>query len=129
MNIVLKLGAGALIACAAITAAGCAKYGSPNSAAGAANAATPNAPNTIAARSTAPAPSPYQNPDEKIPRVSIEEAKKLIAERKAVIIDVRGDDAYKASHIKGAASFPLNKIEAGDFKGLPKNKLIIAYCG
>ncbi len=43
-------------------------------------------------------------------------------------IDVRGADAYKMSHIKGASNVPLSKLETGDFKDLPQDKLIIAYC-
>ncbi len=61
-------------------------------------------------------------------RISAEEAKKLVDAGKAVLIDVRSSDAYKISHIKGALEYPLSKIDAKDFSGLPKNKRIIAYC-
>jgi len=71
---------------------------------------------------------PAQNPEEKIPRISAEDAKKLVSENKAVIIDVRGTDLYKLNHIKGSLDFPLNKLETGEFTGLPKDKKIIAYC-
>jgi hypothetical protein len=123
MNMILKLGVSALTIGMAITAAGCAKSG----------ASTPTASATTAgaqAAQSAPAvASPPQNAEEKIPRVKVEEAKKMIAEGKAIIIDVRLGEAYKMSHIKGALEVPLNKVEAGDFKDLPKDKLIIAYCG
>lgn len=69
-----------------------------------------------------------QNPEDKMPRIRPEEAKKLVDEGKAVIIDVRGTEAYKISHIKGSLDYPLSKVEAGDFSGLPKGKRIIAYC-
>jgi rhodanese-related sulfurtransferase len=72
--------------------------------------------------------SPVQNPENKISRIKADEAKKLVEEGKAIIIDVRGTDAYKLTHIKGSLDIPLNKIEAGDFAGLPKDKVIIAYC-
>lgn len=75
-----------------------------------------------------PAPSPTQNPEDKMPRIRPEEAKQLVDQGKAVIVDVRGPEAYKISHIKGALDYGLSKIEAGDFSGLPKNKRIIAYC-
>ncbi|MFM8393728.1 MAG: rhodanese-like domain-containing protein, partial [Acidobacteriota bacterium] len=52
----------------------------------------------------------------------------LLKEGKAVIIDVRGSEAYKANHTKGSIDFPLSKLEAGDFTGLPRDKKIIAYC-
>jgi phage shock protein E len=71
---------------------------------------------------------PAQNPEDKISRIQADEAKKLVAEEKAVIIDVRGTEAYKQTHIKGSLDVPLRKLEAGDFAGLPKDKMIIAYC-
>jgi hypothetical protein len=73
-------------------------------------------------------PPQSQNPEDKMPRTKADEARKLVEEGKAVVIDVRGTDAYKMEHIKGALDFPLNKLETGDYKGLPKDKRIIAYC-
>jgi 3-mercaptopyruvate sulfurtransferase SseA len=122
MNMILKLSAGALIAGMAIAAAGCVKSGASTHTADAATASpTP-------ANAAAPVHSPHQNAEDKMPRVSVEETKKLLEEGTAVIIDVRGPDSYKTSHIKGAINVPLNKLEAGDFKDLPKDKRIIAYC-
>ena len=63
-----------------------------------------------------------------MPRVSVEAAQKLVAESQAIIIDVRGTEAYNTAHIQGALDFPLARLEGGDFKGLPKDKRIIAYC-
>jgi rhodanese-related sulfurtransferase len=63
-----------------------------------------------------------------MPRIKADETKKLVDEGKAIIIDVRGTEAYKISHIKGSLDIPLNKLESGDYKGLPKDKRIIAYC-
>jgi 3-mercaptopyruvate sulfurtransferase SseA len=88
----------------------------------------PNVATTPVAVTTPPTPVPTQNPEDKMPRISAEEAKKLVDSGKAVIIDVRGPDAYKLSHIKGSLEYGLAKIEAKDFSGLPKNKRIIAYC-
>ena len=122
MNMILKLGARALAVGMTITAAGCAKSGASTHTAGATTAGAP------AAHSAASIPSSHQNAEEKMPRVKVEEAKKLVAEGKAIIIDVRLSDVYKTSHIKGALEVPLNKLEAGDFIDLPKDKLIIAYC-
>lgn len=87
----------------------------------------PPAPN-LAVNNPATAPSPSQNPEDKMPRVRAEEAKKLVDDGKAIIIDVRGTEAYKLSHIKGSIDYPLSKIENKDFTGLPKDKRIIAYC-
>lgn len=95
------------------------------------------APTNTQTSSSTPVPAPSipppatpaaQNPEDKMPRVSAEETKKLVDASKAVVIDVRGTDAYKISHIKGALDYPLSKIEAKDFSGLPKGKRIIAYC-
>ncbi len=69
-----------------------------------------------------------QKPDDKVKRIKVDEAKKLVVEGSAILVDVRGVESYKASHIKGAIDFPLNKMEAGDFKGLPNDKRIITYC-
>ena len=116
---ILKLCAGAIIAGAAISAPGCARS----------NASTPLG-NAAATSSTPwPADSVAQNTEDKIARISVENAKKLVAEGKAVIIDVRNAEAYKTSHVKGAPNVPLSKLEAGDFSDLPKDKQIIAYCG
>lgn len=80
------------------------------------------------AAAAAAAPSATQNPEDKMPRVRAEETKKMVDEGKAVIIDVRGTEAYKLSHIKGSIDYPLSKLENKDFNGLPKDKRIIAYC-
>jgi rhodanese-related sulfurtransferase len=80
-----------------------------------------------AANSANPA-SPVQSPENKASRIKADEAKRLVEEGKAIIIDVRGTDAYKLTHIKGALDIPLNRLKAGDFTGLPKDKVIIAYC-
>ncbi len=90
---------------------------------------TKTASSTPVTAPTIPAPAtPAPNPEDKMPRISAEEAKKLVDTGKAVIVDVRGTDAYKMSHIKGSLDYALAKIEAKDFSGLPKNKRIIAYC-
>ena len=85
--------------------------------------ANPNAP----AANQAPAPQ-APNPEDSMPRISVEEAKAAVDKGSAVIIDVRGPDAYKAAHVKGATEHSLSRLEQGDFKDLPKNKRIIAYC-
>lgn len=60
-------------------------------------------------------------------RVSIQESQAAVAQGTAVIVDVREEAAYKASHIKGAQSVPLSRF-AERAGGLPKDKLIITYC-
>lgn len=77
---------------------------------------------------TAAAAAPTQNPEDSMPRVRVEEAKAAVDSGKAVIIDVRGPEAYKTAHVKGALDHALARLEQGDFKDLPKDKRIIAYC-
>ena len=71
-------------------------------------------------------PTPGQNAEE-TRRISIEESQSAIAAGSAVVVDVRDEAAYKASHVKGAKSIPLAQFNerAGE---LPKDKLIITYC-
>ncbi len=89
----------------------------------------------MSATSASPAPAtpaaavaPTQNPEDAMPRVSVEEAKAAVAKGEAVLVDVRGPDAYKMAHIKGAIDHSLSRMEMGDFEKLPKDKRIIAYC-
>lgn len=68
------------------------------------------------------------NPEDQMKRTRVEEAIALAKAGDALIIDVRGTEVFKTQHIKGSIDFPLTRIEEGDFKGLPRNKHIIAYC-
>ncbi|MFN6201017.1 MAG: rhodanese-like domain-containing protein [Acidobacteriota bacterium] len=84
-----------------------------------------------ATASPAPVASPVgaedQDAEAAMQRITAAESITLVKEGKAVVIDVRGTEAYKANHTKGAIDFPLSKLEAGDFTGLPRDKKIIAY--
>ena len=88
--------------------------------------ATTAPPVTQTANQQAPAPAP--NPEDAMPRVKVDEAKAQVDKGTAVIIDVRGTEAFKTSHIKGAIDYPLPRLEQSDFKDIPKGKHIIAYC-
>src|ERR1019366_6058606 len=61
--------------------------------------------------------------------ISVNEVNKLAESKSAVIIDVNGDDSFKAGHIPGAITFAA--IKDNLTVSLPKKKdaLIIAYCG
>lgn len=63
--------------------------------------------------------------EDSIKRVTVEQAKAAVDAGTALIIDVRGDEAYKAKHIKGSISVP---DAANGYQKLPKDKQIIAYC-
>lgn len=90
------------------------------------NAATTASP--AAKPATDPMPPATQSQEDAMPRVKADEAKAEVAQGAAVVIDVRGTDAYKISHIKSALDYPLTRLEAGDFKDIPQGKRIIAYC-
>jgi rhodanese-related sulfurtransferase len=53
--------------------------------------------------------------------------RELLKQNKAVLVDVRGVDTYKAGHIKGALNIPYGEIEERA-KELPRDKKIITYC-
>jgi 3-mercaptopyruvate sulfurtransferase SseA len=122
MKMPLKFVGGALFTVAVTVAVACSHS---ENGANLANASNPSvSPSTAAA----PVPNAPQSAEDKMPRVNVEDTKKLLADGQAILIDVRGTDSYNAIHIKGALDFPLAKMENGDFKGLPKDKRIIAYC-
>lgn len=62
-----------------------------------------------------------------VERVTVVELQKLIAEGKAVVVDVRLPEQYAAGHIKGARSIPLMDMEARAAE-LPRDKQIVTYC-
>jgi 3-mercaptopyruvate sulfurtransferase SseA len=60
-------------------------------------------------------------------RITREEAIKLVKEKKAVFVDVRGKDQYDQGHIKGAISIPLGDILTRVHE-VPPKMFIITYC-
>jgi rhodanese-related sulfurtransferase len=95
--------------------------------------ATQTAPAATAA-GPSPASSPAQQPavaqsaESQVPRITIDELKKLRTEGQVVVVDVRLADAYNIEHIKGSINLPLEKIQAGEYKNLPRDKRIVTYC-
>jgi predicted sulfurtransferase len=71
--------------------------------------------------------SPTQPSADEAPRIKPEEVRELLKENKGVLVDVRGADAYKAGHIKGALNIPFSEIR-DRARELPRDKKIIAYC-
>ena len=59
--------------------------------------------------------------------ISVKEVNKLAESKSAVIIDVNGDDSFKAGHVPGALNFA--GIKDNFVLSLPKKKdaLIVAY--
>jgi 3-mercaptopyruvate sulfurtransferase SseA len=75
----------------------------------------------------APAMTPVAPTQDTARRISATEARQALAKGEAVLVDVRPQEAYNASHAQGAISLPLSDLgsRAGE---LPKNKLVITYC-
>jgi 3-mercaptopyruvate sulfurtransferase SseA len=64
-----------------------------------------------------------------VPRVSLEETLAALESGEAIVVDVRGPEAYQASHIAGAISVPLGEIETNpNGLDLDKDQWIITYC-
>jgi len=93
------------------------------------------APNRAAAAMTTtpatttkpPAAAPDAAPTEASRRITVEEARAAFERGEAVFVDVRGEDAFRQGHIRGALSVPTGTTAQHADK-LPKNKLIITYC-
>ena len=93
------------------------------------SAACSTAENHTATTAVTPSPAAAgQSAESQVPRITVEELKKLMAEQSVVVVDVRSVDAYNIGHIKGSINAPLDKIQAGDYSGLPRDKRIITYC-
>ena len=61
------------------------------------------------------------------PRVSVEDLRAEMNRNEVVVIDVRGEEAFIASHIPGAINIPLARVES-EMSTLPKDKPIVTYC-
>ena len=74
-------------------------------------------------------PANLPQTDAEVSRVPADQAKAALDSGDAVIVDVRGADAYARSHITGALEVSLSAIQT-DPANLPldKNKWIITYC-
>ena len=74
-------------------------------------------------------PANLPETDAEVSRVPVDQAKAAFDSGQAIIVDVRGADAYAREHIKGALEISLSAIQS-DPANLPldKNKWIITYC-
>jgi rhodanese-related sulfurtransferase len=63
-------------------------------------------------------------------RIAIEDFIQLHAFNGALVLDVRGTDAYRAGHIPGAVHVPLDQIEARaeEIQALVKHRAVVTYC-
>lgn len=72
-------------------------------------------------------PVPPQTEADGVRRITPQEARKAVESGRAIIVDVRGEESYKAGHARGARWIPLNDIGARSGE-LPRDKMIITYC-
>ena len=64
-----------------------------------------------------------------VPRISLEEAYTAYVAGAAIIVDVRGTEAYSEKHVVGALSIPLDRFEIDiNSVNLDKDQWIITYC-
>jgi 3-mercaptopyruvate sulfurtransferase SseA len=66
-------------------------------------------------------------PGDSARRITPAEVKAELASNNVLIIDVRGEAAYKQGHIKGAIQIPATEILA-HVDQLPRDKMIATYC-
>lgn len=57
-----------------------------------------------------------------------EQDKQAIASGRAVLLDVRRPDEFKAGHLKNARNFNVELIDAGQYPDIPKDIPIFTYC-
>lgn len=61
-------------------------------------------------------------------RISLDEFKKLYDRGEVLVLDTRGESAYRAAHIAGAQWLPLDAVDAR-IPALKKEKRpIVTYC-
>jgi predicted sulfurtransferase len=88
--------------------------------------------NPLFAHATARTQAAAQQQQQEVPgdgvrRITPAQVRAALEKGEAVIIDVRGEGAYEAGHIKGALHMPTDELlsRVGE---LPRDKMIIAYC-
>jgi rhodanese-related sulfurtransferase/DNA-binding HxlR family transcriptional regulator len=69
----------------------------------------------------------YLGARDQIEEVTAEELEHRVRKGRAIVIDVRPDVEYRAGHIAGARSVPLDQL-AGVLDQLPADREVIAYC-
>ncbi len=72
----------------------------------------------------------YTVGQDEVPRIKVEELKKMMDEGAAVtVIDTQPLDVYQEGHIKGAISLPWKReLTSQDVRSLPRNRMLVTYC-
>jgi len=69
----------------------------------------------------------YLEDREELDAVSLDELQSDYETGEVVLVDVRPDDEYRAGHISGAESIPVEELEEA-LEELPDDREIVAYC-
>lgn len=85
------------------------------------------APPARAGNPTTPQQQIPTAPSDGARRITTVELNEALSKGTALVVDVRGADAYKQSHIKGSIQIPFNEV-ANHLSELPHDKLIVTYC-
>jgi rhodanese-related sulfurtransferase len=69
----------------------------------------------------------YLTDRESLRAITCEELTRRLKDRSILLLDVRPEEEYKAGHVPGARSIPLEELKAR-LKEIPKTREIVAYC-
>ena len=82
------------------------------------------------AQTAAPGGSAHPKTEADVPRITMADFVKGLADDTLLVIDVRSADQYMQGHIPGAISVPLAVGLAGQAERLKsQKKAIVTYCG
>lgn len=59
--------------------------------------------------------------------ISSQEIDKYVTSKRALLIDVRDENAYKHGHIENAINIPFEKLEK-EYNKMPRDLMLILYC-
>ena len=71
--------------------------------------------------------NPILSSQDDVPRMTVEEVRDAVENHGAVLLDVRTEGQFAASHITGAISTPVTDLDAY-VSGLDKDAWYITYC-
>ena len=69
----------------------------------------------------------YLDGRDELEPVSLEELRRRVREGDVTVIDVRPEDEYRAGHIPGALSIPVEQL-GRRLREIPKRREVVAYC-
>jgi hypothetical protein len=93
--------------------------------------ATDSAPTPVAESTASPTATPTEPPltvatADDVQRMSVAEARELLARDMVLLYDVRSVEEYRALHIAGALPFPETEMTAR-FSELPEDEMLVFY--